>query len=416
MATTAPAGTLAGLADRYAELLAAPLPPPPDEPWLRHSLSDGAAGNALLHIERAHLGAGTWRQAHTWITHAVAEPASIVDSSALFLGMPAVAFMLDAAAAGSTDRYRQGLSDVDGPIARLAHRRADALLARIGAGKPSAFREYDVFTGLAGIGALLLRRQPGSSALERVLTSLVALTHPIRVEHEAAPGWWVGHAPHMCDAASPRGGHLNLGAAHGITGVLALLARAQRNNVSVPGQDAAISDVLDWLDVWRQDGSNGPWWPETITFAEHTRGKPDQKRPARPSWCYGTPGIARAGQQACIALGDTARKKFYETALQLCLSDESQTAELVDAGLCHGWAGVVQTTFRASLDADTPALGVLLPHLITNLHSQAASKAGTGEETGHGLLNGDTGTALALLTAAYGAAPATGWDSCLLIN
>lgn len=73
------------------------------------------------------------------------------------------------------------LADLDGPVARLAHRRARRGLERIASGQLPAFAEYDVFFGLSGIGALLLRRDPGGSAIEQVLFYLVALTKPLRV-------------------------------------------------------------------------------------------------------------------------------------------------------------------------------------------------------------------------------------------
>lgn len=38
-------------------------------------------------------------------------------------------------------------------------------------------------------------------------------------------------------------------------------------------------------------------------------------RPARPSWCYGTPGLARARQLAGLALRDLARQEAAEHAL-----------------------------------------------------------------------------------------------------
>ncbi len=56
-----------------------PDPNPCDD--LRHrpgqSLAQGAAGTALLHIERAHLGAGRWRTAHSWVTEATRDAVEV---------------------------------------------------------------------------------------------------------------------------------------------------------------------------------------------------------------------------------------------------------------------------------------------------------------------------------------------------
>ncbi|MGH3929945.1 MAG: lanthionine synthetase, partial [Pseudonocardiaceae bacterium] len=94
-ASTISTADLAEVAERYAAYLALPGPPRDDEPWTPQSLTKGAAGIALLHIERAHAGCGTWQQAHTWIKNAVADQISATDNTSLYLGAPAITLMLD---------------------------------------------------------------------------------------------------------------------------------------------------------------------------------------------------------------------------------------------------------------------------------------------------------------------------------
>lgn len=404
---------LATAAEEFAARLAAPVPPPADEPWLAQSLAEGAAGTALLHVERARTGQGTWQQAHAWIKVAAADEISAADSTGLYLGAPAVAFALHTASAGSSPRYSGALRILDVHIADLAHRRAQAAMARIDRCEPAAFREYDLFYGLTGIGAYLLHRAPTGSALEHVLRYLVALTRPLQIGGEDLPGWWVAHSPHLHAPARHAGGHGNLGAAHGITGPLLLLSQAMRHGVTVDGQCEAIAAICAWLDAWRQESGTGPWWPEWISLADLRSGRPSQPGPTRPSWCYGTPGIARAGQLAAIATGDPLRQQAFEEALSNCLSDPAQLARITDAGLCHGWAGVYQTAWRAARDAANPVLRSLLPRLAETLlhHARPGPEGGSP-----GLLEGSAGTALALNTAARDAAPSSGWDACLLID
>jgi lantibiotic biosynthesis protein len=402
---------LAAVIGTSAIALAFPEPPPGDRPWLAQSLSEGAAGIALLHIERAHAGHGTWRRAHSWISSAVSGEVSASDTSGLFLGLPAVAFMLDAAALGTT-RYQAGLTGIDRHLATLACRRAEVGMTRIRAGRLPGFHEYDVFFGLTGIGAVLLRRDPGGTALEHVLRYLVALTRPLRAAGQKVPGWWCGHDPHRRQSPDYPGGHGNFGAAHGIAGPLALLGHAARREITVDGQPEAIRIICAWLDAWRQESPVGPWWPEWITLADLRAGRPGQRTANRPSWCYGTPGIARAGQVASIAIGDESARRHYEQALVRCLQDAGQRVRMTDAGLCHGAAGLYMTARRAAEDAHCPALTAQLPGLAADLHRQAL--AGTAH--GRGLLDGVAGTALALHAAVADTAPISGWDACLLIS
>ncbi|MCD0449332.1 lanthionine synthetase C family protein [Actinocorallia sp. API 0066] len=385
-----------------------PGPAPDDEPWWAHSLAQGTTGIALVHVERARLGTGTWRQAHAWIRRACAGgPVSAGDDAGLFQGLPAVAFLLRA-----TARYGGGLADTAGPLAAIAHRRADALQARVAAGIPATFREYDVFFGLAGLGALLLRLDPGGGATERVLTSLVALTRPRREQDVWLPGWWVGHDPHRRNSSSYPGGHANLGMAHGVTGPLALLAIAARAGHTVDGHTEAIAVILDFLDSWRQDGPHSLWWPQWITRRDLVLGRPSQTGPGRPSWCYGTPGIARAGQLAALAIGDPAVQHRYEDALAACLADFAQQELVTDPGLCHGAAGLYQTVRRAAEDAVAPTLTSFLPQLAGRLARRASDPRGHGP----GFLDGDAGAFLALSSAQRPFdPPSSEWDTCLLL-
>nr|WP_202511662.1 lanthionine synthetase C family protein [Streptomyces sp. SID3343] len=389
--------------------MARPLDAPGDQPWVRQSLTRGAAGTALLHIERAHAGDGSWHQAHTWIRHATTDDISATDNTGLYQGAPAVAFTLHTAAA-DTRRYHAALTELDAHLGPLAHKRASAAQERITRGTPSDFREYDVFFGLTGIGALLLRRHPGAGATERVLTSLVELTKPLRTDDGDLPGWWVTHDPHHRDSPQYPRGHANFGVAHGIAGPLALLSHALRRGITVDGHHAAIHRICTWFDRWRQESDAGPWWPEWITMADLRSGRPGQRRPGRPSWCYGTPGITYALQSAGIALGDRSRAQAAEDALARCLTDPMQQGRLTDAGLCHGWAGLYQTVWRAARAATAPALAAHLPEIAVKLARHARPS------TAPGLLEGDAGTALALHTAAHDQAPTSGWDTCLLLH
>ncbi|MFF3556229.1 lanthionine synthetase C family protein [Streptomyces tsukubensis] len=406
MTTTSPAA----LADTIALRLTTPTPPPADRAWEAQSLATGAAGTALLHIERARTGQGTWQQAHAWIKAAAGTDISAATTSGLYLGAPAVAFMLHCAVTANEPRYQNALLALDRHVAELAHRKAEAAEARMRDGRPASFHEYDIFSGLTGIGAYLLRRSPSGSVTERVLNYLVRLTLPLRHgDVGVLPGWWAGHHPNLAPANVPAG-HTNFGAAHGITGPLLLLARALLQGVRVDGHEEAIDTVLCWLDTWRQEGPAGSWWPEHLHLGELREGRPAHNGPARPSWCYGTPGIARAGQLASLARHEPERQHRYEAALAHCLTDPDQLSKITDTGLCHGWAGVYQTAWRAARDATGPVLGTALPALADALTRDARPG---GDPC---LLQGDAGTALALNTAARDTAPISGWDACLLID
>ncbi|RXS81481.1 lanthionine synthetase [Streptomyces sp. TM32] len=409
---SAPVATAPAILDQYTAGLAEPTPPPENEPWAVQSLAEGAAGIALLHTETVSRYGGSWRPAHRWITAAASGPISAADQTGLFLGAPAVGFLLTTVPPAYQHLYSSGREKLHQHIIDLANRRVDAALARIDRRDLPTFAEYDLFYGLTGIGAYLLRTDPECPALERVLHYLVALTRPLAPAGRGLPGWWVRHDPARGESSFFPGGHGNFGAAHGITGPLLLLAQALRHGITVNGHQDAMFTICAHLDLWCQHSDSGPWWPEHISRRDLDHGRPHHDAPTRPSWCYGTTGIARAGQLAGLALRSPTLQKFYEDALYRALTDPAQLAQVTDTGLCHGWAGIYQTAHRAAADALDPRL----PALPERLGHALTTHAKPGNLPTPGLINGAAGTALALTTFASKQAPITGWDACLLIN
>jgi hypothetical protein len=376
------------------------------------SLARGAVGTALLHVERAWTGSGSWETAQAHIGRVVAGPVDAAEHAGLYYGAPAVAFLLHAAA-DRHPRYRAASQTMDEHVLRIARRRLASAAARTDRGEPTTFAEYDLFYGLTGIGALLLRHHPDSDELAGILRYVVTLaTRPRHEDGVELLGWWVAHDP---DEILPTpGGHANFGMAHGAAGVLSFLALATLRGCVVDGQHEAIASLTGWFDRWRQDGPAGSWWPQWITREDLRTGRPAQGGPGRSSWCYGTVGIARAQQLAALATDDPRRQDAAEDALVESLTD-AHLDSVTEPGLCHGLAGIYQTAYRAAHDARTPALAHQLPALADRLAQHAPSPGDDGH-TATGLLTGSTGVSLALETTRHTTPPHTGWDACLLIT
>lgn len=391
--------------------------PPEHEPapgW-GQSLSTGAAGIALLHAEYARAGIGDWSTAHRWAAAMTRTPVTAHPDASLFCGAPAVAFALRAA---GHPAYAAALATLDRHIAALTRHRLDRAHERIDRGQLPELREFDLINGLTGLG-VYLPHTDNTALLREVLFCLVRLAEPVALDGQRLPGWWTGNSP--ADHPSPDwpGGHANQGIAHGIAGPLALLSTAIRFGVTVPGQADAIDRMDSWLEGWRCGTPSRPWWPGLISLTEQATGVVDQPGPQRPSWCYGTPGLARARQLAALALDDRQRQRRAEAALVACVVDDTQLAQLRDGSLCHGWAGLVHTTWRAAADANPDSeLASLLPHLRDRWNQHRARVSDQ-----HGMLEGAAGIVLTQYTIATtgtsrdaGERTAAGWDACLLIT
>ncbi|MGH3693304.1 MAG: lanthionine synthetase C family protein [Pseudonocardiaceae bacterium] len=374
------------------------------------SLAGGAAGIALLHIERARAGHGDWTTAHAWLSAAVRDDLSAGPNANLFFGAPTLAFVTHAAA-DRPGKLARALADLDASTAAVIRRRLHEAHARIDRGDRPSSAEFDLIRGLAGLGAYHLQRNPHHDITAAVLSYLVRLTEPLPGRTDGLPGWWTDLAPTGHASPDFPGGHGNVGMSHGIAGPLALLSLALRRGVVVDRHTDAITRICTWLDTWQQEHPAGPWWPGFITLEQVHKGHVGQYRHQRPSWCYGTPGLARAQQLAGLATGDTARQDTAETAMLGCLRDPAQLDRIIDSGLCHGMAGLFQTAWRMAADAHTPDLATELPRLAARLLTQLRSAPEDTE-----FLDGHAGVALALHTAGTNTAPLAHWDACLLLT
>jgi hypothetical protein len=415
------------MADAIADLLADPATAPVAARTLtddRQHLAYGPAGIALLHIERAARDLGPWQRAHDWLAAAASQPLTSGPDSHPFYGAPAVAHAVACAAEHQPGLYQRALAAFDAQITTDTRRRLDAAHRRIDAGHLPELAEFDTIRGLAGYGAYLLRRDPSTSTVRAVLDYCVRLIVPVSLAGEVLPGWWTTSGPSGRPDERFPGGHANSGLAHGVGGVLALLALAAQRGTFVPGQLEAMRTILAWLDRWRESAGPGIVWPYWVTRAEIRDRRLAPSGPRRPSWCYGTAGLARARQLAARALGDDALQVESETTLVAALTDPLQLKATTDDGLCHGFAGLAHLAARAAQDADPATraqLRTAVPALLASVcppstDPQAAAKAAVhDEEAGPGFLNGAAGIALALLAPATTTPPRSAWDSCLLV-
>ncbi|WP_322769621.1 lanthionine synthetase LanC family protein, partial [Frankia sp. Cr1] len=129
------------------------------------SLAHGTAGIALLRVELALTGTGTWHDAHRALVLVTSGPLDGSPSGCLVHGAPALRFVLHTATADGQPRYHKAATALDRHVHRITRRRLDAAWNRIEQEVPGTFGEYDLLYGLTGLGLVLLRTAPASDTL-----------------------------------------------------------------------------------------------------------------------------------------------------------------------------------------------------------------------------------------------------------
>lgn len=350
---------------------------------MAQALSEGPLGASLLHVERGDLA-----EARPLLAAAVDGGVSTGANASLFHGAPALEFVLGRAGQEASWRVRAATDRVTAGRLAAARRRHES-------GRLPALAEFDLIQGIAGLTALLLSREETPPLTLDALSYLASLQCPVTADGRELPGWWSPNGPGHEKAP---GGHANNGVAHGAAGILSVLAIGASAGAWVDGQESAIEGLASWLETW-----GASWW---ITLPQLSAGVPPQPPPLRPSWCYGTIGIARALQLAGLAAGNDHRRQAAEDAALAALGDPARLARVTDASLCHGWAGILTVTRAIAADSPAPERFAAPVRLARDRLA-----AGITALPKPGFLEGRAGAQLAL-----DGTDSTGWTRALLIH
>jgi lantibiotic modifying enzyme len=379
--------------------------------WAPTALSNGHPGLSLTlaHVDRCFQGQGWGRLAHRHLVLSVeALRAERRATAGLFSGLAGVAFA--AHSVGGRDHSRL-LETLDGLLARHTER----LIARLdGRDRGAAREDFDVVSGLSGVGAYYLTRGD-DAGLRRVVERLVRL---VLADGETA-GWCT--PPELLDEDSagrfPEGA-LDCGFAHGLPGPLALLALASSKGLSVERLRPALVRGSAWVVERVEEDEWGVNWPAAVPAG---RGSASAGQ-ARAGWCYGAPGVARTLWLAGEALGNGELQAFAVDALEAVHRRPPDRRRIPAPTFCHGSAGLLQITLRMAADSRSRTLRESGAGLALELAERFEDESALGYRDldpggrsvdAAGILNGAAGPALALLAAAAPVAP--DWDRMFLV-
>ena len=205
--------------------------------------------------------------------------------------------------------------------------------------------------------------------------------------------------------------------AHGIAGVIPFLARVHRLGLAQQTVRPLLDGAVGWLLAHLVDTAAGPTVPSFVADGV-------EPGPTRSAWCYGDPGVAAA---LLLAGRDADEPGWVAAATGLAVRAAARPPDqtgVVDAGLCHGSAGLAHLFNRMYQMTAEPALADAARFWVERtLEFCSAAAPGPGAAptnaarsawNGPGLLEGAAGVALAMEAAGTTVEPA--WDQMLLVS
>ena len=278
---------------------------------------------------------------------------------------------------------------------------------------------FDLLKGMVGLGVYALERLPHPSA-RRILELVVRRLAETARRRRPGLAWWSD--PEWVSVPFRRDPHFawNLGVGHGMPAVIGFLAGVVRAGIAPRVARRLLDGAVCWLlaqELPRKDAG----------FASAV-GPGVERAPARSAWCYGDPGVAAVLLAAARAVGERA---WEQHALRIGLRAAARPPDecrVVDAGLCHGAAGLGHLYHRMYLTTGEPRLArAARAWLVRALDYRRTTDAIGGfaswtiDPDGRkywvadpGLLTGTAGIALAFSAALDGRDPT--WDRVLLVS
>ncbi len=396
--------------------IAAALPRPVVQPGVGPSLGGGHAGMALFYAYLTQLHDSTHHQllAVDHLARAMAPLGRPSMDPGLYEGTAGVAWTLAhlSSPADRTGDDQFAMIDEElGPL--VAH--------------PSADAEYDLISGLVGIGVYAAERLPSPTAaacLDRIVAHLDRSASNMR----RGVTWFTPAArlePWQRELSLT--GHINLGVAHGVPGIIGLLSLTLAHGIAVPQSRRLLAGAVEVLLSQRLADSVADGGGSGSGSFGYTGGLNVDSRPARLAWCYGDLGVATVLLSAATAAGNEAWRR---EALRLARGAATRTISdsgVRDAALCHGAAGVAHLFNRLYQSTGDGVLADAARRWFaeTLAHRQQGRGVGGFAAWRHhgaggewadepGFLEGAAGVGLALLGAVTTDEPQ--WDRVLLAS
>ena len=394
-----------------------------------HAIADSLRGSFLDRVEYASLACGHAGLAILFAYLDLAQPEEDYDETATQFLQRAINALSESAMLPS---LYGGFTGIAWAVEHLKGRLIDAEEEGTNEEIDEALKEYmghapwnhdyDLINGLVGFGVYALERKPASASVTSCLERIVERLNETAECNADGVTWFT--RPYLLSEWQREqcpDGYYDLGLAHGVPGVVALLGGVCAAGVAVEQAKSLLDGVVMWL--LRQIQGDAA----LSSFSSRTA--PEiENNDCRLAWCYGDAGVAAALLVAARCVNEAEWEREALAIARRAAAREPESAGVKDAGICHGAAGlghIFNRLFQATGEAVFRDAARYWVERTLAMKRPGQGIAGYSvfmpDEDGRdrwvdepGILMGAAGIALALLAAATDIEPQ--WDRMLLVS
>lgn len=281
--------------------------------------------------------------------------------------------------------------------------------------------DYDLIVGPVGIGVYCLERR-NSPVARHCLELIVERLSEIAEKDGDGIRWFTG--PHLLPPHQLKdypNGYYNLGLAHGIPGIIALLGRTCAAGIAQEKSLQLLEGTVRWL-LQQQ-------LPDTAYSCFPCFLLPDRKmQDSRLAWCYGDAGLAAALLLAARAVGNQAWEAEAIAIARKGATRDPEKCYVKDVCFCHGTAGLAHIFDRFYQATHDPIFAQSCRYWLDQ--TLQFRKPGTGAagylvlapddevtvswKERYGLIEGVAGVGLSMLAAVSDIEPC--WDRIFMVD
>lgn len=271
------------------------------------------------------------------------------------------------------------------------------------------FAAYDVTLGVSGILSFLLdaiEKEEKTSENQKIICDtlkyLVWLTEDYKYKNWTVPRFHIQPNQQYLDEEKKYmpNGHINLGMAHGIIGILLVLLKAKRRGYIVVNQEKAIQKIFDIYDRFKIYDKGILKYPRRLSVENYINGTVSDLT-INSGWCYGNLGIVRGLMKASKEMEDMRCYWYYQNELLKVINQPFEEYNLTSPILCHGYASILVIQMMAWRESGNICFLETFERNINKILERSKKRFSNYDlsQNDLSLLNGNGGIILTLLEA-----------------